>query len=187
MSDTPRILAIVGSLRKESFNAQMARLAQKALDERAQFSVLDYADVPFLNQDEEFPAPEGVRRAREAVAAADLVWFFMPEYNLALPAAPKNLIDWLSRPLVLGDYQTPRPLTGKLYAISAAAGSSSGAHARAALVKLLDFLEAQLVEGADEGYQLTPEAFQTGVWTPSQEDLERLSAQVDRVLAALQG
>jgi NAD(P)H-dependent FMN reductase len=37
---------------------------------------LDYADLPFLNQDIEFPTPEPVRRVREAVKAADGIWFF---------------------------------------------------------------------------------------------------------------
>mgnify|MGYP000859432062 CR=1 FL=1 len=91
------LLAIVGSLREGSFNRQLALAAKAALGEQAEMTLLDYADVPMMNEDIEFPAPEAVRRAREAVKAADGVWFFTPEYNHSLPGVLKNLIDWLSR------------------------------------------------------------------------------------------
>lgn len=50
-----------------------------------------------MNEDIEFPAPEAVKRVREAVKAADGLWFFTPEYNHSYPGVLKNLIDWLSR------------------------------------------------------------------------------------------
>ena len=46
-----KILAIVGSLRKDSFNKQMALAAQKVLAGKAELELLDYTDVPFFNQD----------------------------------------------------------------------------------------------------------------------------------------
>jgi chromate reductase len=60
----PKITAIVGSLRKDSFNRQLAYAAREAVGGRAEFELLDYGDVPFMNQDIEFPAPEAVRRVR---------------------------------------------------------------------------------------------------------------------------
>ncbi|HOO25785.1 MAG TPA: NADPH-dependent FMN reductase [Clostridiales bacterium] len=94
-----KILAIVGSFRKESLNLQLALATKEALGERAEFTVLDFEDVPMMNEDIEFPTPEAVARVREAVKAADGVWFFTPEYNHFLPGLLKNLIDWLSRPI----------------------------------------------------------------------------------------
>ncbi|MBM9834905.1 NAD(P)H-dependent oxidoreductase, partial [Enterococcus faecalis] len=44
-----KVLFIVGSLRKGSFNHQLAELAEKALDGKAQVSYLDYTDVPVFN------------------------------------------------------------------------------------------------------------------------------------------
>ena len=76
-----KILAIVGSLRKDSFNHQLAKLVEAEVGERADFEILDYQDVPFYNQDVEFPAPEAVSRVRELVKEADGIWFFSPEYN----------------------------------------------------------------------------------------------------------
>jgi len=95
--DRVKILAIVGSLRKGSFNRQLALAAKDAVGDEAEFTLLEYADVPMMNQDIEFPAPEAVRRVREAVKAADGIWFFTPEYNHFFPGVLKNLIDWLSR------------------------------------------------------------------------------------------
>ena len=57
-----KVLLIVGSLRKESFNLQLAKLAEEMLKDKAQVSILYYADLPFINQDMEFPAPESVAR-----------------------------------------------------------------------------------------------------------------------------
>ena len=97
-----KIVAIVGSLRKGSYNRQLALAAQKAVGDRAELELLEYADVPLLDQDIEFPTPGPVRRVREQVEAADGAWFFTPEYNHAFPGVLKNLIDWLSRPVSEG-------------------------------------------------------------------------------------
>lgn len=93
------IVAIVGSLRKDSYNRQLALAAKELVGDRAEFTLLDYNDVPMMNEDIEHPAPEAVRRVRELVKAADGIWFFTPEYNHFFPGVLKNLIDWLSRPV----------------------------------------------------------------------------------------
>ena len=51
------ILFIVGSLRKDSFNRQLAKEAENYLAGKAEITYLDYTDVPFVNQDIEYPAP----------------------------------------------------------------------------------------------------------------------------------
>ena len=53
-----KVLFIIGSLRKGSFNRQMAREAEKIIGDRAEVSYLEYSDLPYMNQDIEFPAPE---------------------------------------------------------------------------------------------------------------------------------
>ena len=60
-----KILFIIGSLRRESFNKQLAKEAEQLLLGRATVEYLDYSDVPLMNQDIEFPAPEAVTRVRE--------------------------------------------------------------------------------------------------------------------------
>ena len=99
-----KIVFIIGSGRKNSFNKTLSQVAAKALEGKAEIEVVDVLDVPLLNQDEEFPAPEGVQKVRDAVMAADGVWLFTPEYNYSIPGTVKNMLDWLSRPLT-SDYE----------------------------------------------------------------------------------
>ena len=65
------ILFIIGSLRKGSLNRKLAEEAERMLDGRAKVEYLDYSDVPLMNQDFEFPAPQAVRKAREKVTEAN--------------------------------------------------------------------------------------------------------------------
>ena len=87
-----KILAIVGSLRKESYNRQLALAAKEILGDRVDFTLLEYQDIPLMNQDIEYPAPEAVKRVREEVKSADGIWFFTPEYNHFFPGVLKNLV-----------------------------------------------------------------------------------------------
>ena len=78
-----KILFIIGSLRKESFNRQLALEAEKMIGSQADVTYLDYSDVPIINQDIEFPEPEAVGRLRATVKEADGIWVFTPEYNFS--------------------------------------------------------------------------------------------------------
>ena len=69
-----KILFIIGSLRKESFNRQLALEAEKMIGMQAKVTYLDYSDVPLINQDIEFPEPEAVGRLRATVKEADGIW-----------------------------------------------------------------------------------------------------------------
>ena len=138
-----KILAIVGSFRKNSFNAQLAQLAAESMHGKAELEILDYADVPFYNEDIEFPAPAAVQRVREKVKQADAVWFFLPEYNHSYPGVLKNLLDWLSRPI---SQEEPQVLAGKPATISGVAyGMAGTAVAQELLVSLLFFLKMKLM------------------------------------------
>jgi chromate reductase len=138
-----KILAIAGSLRKNSFNRAVAREAQKIVGDRADFEILDWSDVPFMNEDAEFPAPESVKRVREAVKAADGVWFFTPEYNHSVPGVLKNLIDWLSRPVDAAERQV---LIGKSATVSGVGAGPFGAIlAIEQLAALLNYLDMDVM------------------------------------------
>lgn len=76
-----KVLLVVGSLRKNSFNRQLAQEIEKLINDRAEVSYLSYSDLPYMNQDIEFPAPKEVERVRREVESADGVWFITPEYN----------------------------------------------------------------------------------------------------------
>ena len=141
--DQKRIVAIVGSLRKESYNLQLARKAKEIIGDRADFQIIDYADVPLMNQDIEYPAPDSVRRVRDAVKSADGIWIFTPEYNHSYPGVLKNLIDWLSRPISKEERQV---LSRKPIAISGASPGMGGTvTAQDLLVMLLSMLNANVM------------------------------------------
>ena len=137
------ILAVVGSLRKDSFNKQVALAAKRLIGDRAEFELLDWSDVPLMNQDVEFPAPEALKRVRDAVKAADGVWFFTPEYNHAVPGVLKNLIDWLSRPISEAEDDV---LTGKPATISGIGAGPYGAiRAVDDLAALINYLDMDVM------------------------------------------
>ena len=138
-----KILFIVGSLRKGSFNLQLAQTAEKYLADKAEVKFLDYKDVPLFNQDIEFPAPLAVSSVREAVKNADAIWIFTPEYNHYFPGVLKNLLDWLSRPSGKGEGNV---LNGKPVALSGITPGMSGtAIAQDHLVTLLSFLNMKIM------------------------------------------
>lgn len=143
MMENLKILAIVGSLRKESYNRQLAIMAQKLVNNAAKFELLDFADVPLFNQDIEFPTPDSIRSVREKVKAADGIWFFTPEYNHFFPGVLKNLLDWLSRP---ASDTEPQVLAGKPAAISGISlGMSGTGLAQDHLVTLISFLNMKVM------------------------------------------
>ena len=138
-----KILAVVGSLRKESYNRQLALIAKEILGDRVDFTLLEYQDIPLMNQDIEYPAPDAVSRVRKEVKLADGIWFFTPEYNHFFPGVLKNLIDWLSRPI---SDQEPPVLTGKPAAISGISlGMSGTGIAQDHLVTLISFLNMDVM------------------------------------------
>lgn len=180
-----KILIIVGSLRKNSFNLQLARNVKNILSDKADVEFLDYADVPFMNQDIEYPAPDSVAAARNAVADADGIWIFTPEYNYQIPGVLKNLLDWLSRPVVQGDRSRNSAIKGKAVTISGVAGRSGAAGARKNLYELLQAMSVNVIHGKGTGIVLDGEAFRTDVLNLSQQDILRLSEQAEELIRSI--
>ena len=182
ISTKPHVLFMVGSLRKQSFNRQLAEAAQKILGDRAETSILEWADVPVLNQDEEFPAPESVTRVRETVKAADALWFVTPEYNHSMPGGMKNLIDWLSRPLQDG---SPAVIMKKTAAYSAFSGGSCGRYVLAAVIPTFDFLQLDLVKAPPTSEGFNRQEFETSILQVTDTMQADLSRQADALLKKL--
>ena len=169
-----KILFIIGSLRKESFNRQLALEAEKMIGSQAEVTYLDYSDVPLINQDIEFPEPEAVGRLRATVKEADAIWVFTPEYNFSYPGHVKNLFDWLSRPLVAGDYETPTVINGKKVALTGAGGKMATAKCR-------ELLKADVME-QQTGIVLNLEAWTEGRMILTEEQIASLKAQAEAFL-----
>src|SRR5919204_5882539 len=95
-----RVLAISGSLRRESHNTRLLRVAAGLAPPPVELRLFGgLKDVPPYDEDDDTdPAPEGARRLREAIAEADAILIATPEYNSSLPGQLKNALDWASRP-----------------------------------------------------------------------------------------
>jgi len=92
-----KVVALVGSIRKESYNVKLAAYVKNKYKEQMDVEILNLRDVPFYDQDIENDPPAAVKELREKVAAADAVLWVTPEYNYSIPGVLKNVIDWLSR------------------------------------------------------------------------------------------
>ena len=99
--DTLQILALVGSLRRGSYNRMLydaavgARAGRHDVPPRPTSARLPlYDDDLRLEQD----YPEPARRLRADIAAADGLLIVSPEYNHTVPGVLQNAIDWASRP-----------------------------------------------------------------------------------------
>lgn len=176
-----KILFIIGSLRAKSFNRQLAIMAKEIIGNRAEVSELDYSDLPLLNQDIEQPEPVAVVRIRKAVSEADALWVFTPEYNFSYPSHLKNLLDWLSRPVIPLDYGTPTCINGMRVAISGAGGKAATANCRAKLTELLTFIKADVLT-EQTGIAVPADAWGTDILTLTDEQKAQLSAQADALI-----
>ena len=137
-----RILAVPGSLRRESFTTALLKAAVLLAPIGTVVSLYeDLALVPPFNEDLEMgPAPLAVARFRRAIAAADGLLIATPEYNGSVPGQLKNALDWASRPAKRS------VLEGKLVGTCSASPSPRGAAgAQADLRKVLMRSGAQVV------------------------------------------
>ena len=95
---TYRIAVVVGSLRRDSFNRQLADALAKMAPQGLEFAQVRIDDLPLYNQDDDSQQAEPVRRLKSEIAAAQGVLFVTPEYNRSIPGVLKNAIDNASRP-----------------------------------------------------------------------------------------
>lgn len=92
-----KFVALVGSLRKASFNMQLAKTIQERFKDKFELQIPDLRSLPHFDQDEELNPPEVVRQFKQMIKEADGILIIMPEYNWSVPGVLKNAIDWLSR------------------------------------------------------------------------------------------
>jgi chromate reductase, NAD(P)H dehydrogenase (quinone) len=139
-----RLLAISGSLRRDSHNSALARIAAGLAPAGVEVEVFEgLRDVEPYDQDLDGDfSPPGATAFRAALERADAVVIATPEYNSSIPGQLKNALDWASRPL--GD----SALTGLPVAvIGASTGRFGAVWAQAELRKVLGASGARVVDG----------------------------------------
>lgn len=92
-----KIGLIVGSLREDSYNMQIAKAVKEMLDGDVKAEIIDIKNIPLYNVDLDGDKvhPE-FKRIREEVRNYDAFIFFTPEYNRSFAPAAKNVIDIVS-------------------------------------------------------------------------------------------
>lgn len=143
MSAQPlKFVTLLGSLRKGSFNAMVARTLPKLAPEGVTIEALpSIGDIPLYDTDiqQESGFPATIEEIAEQIRHADGVIIVTPEYNYSVPGGLKNAIDWLSR-------LPEQPLAGKPVLIQTSSmGAIGGARCQYHLRQILVFLDAMVL------------------------------------------
>jgi chromate reductase len=139
-----RVLGISGSLRDDSYNTKLLRIAGELLEAAdMDFTVYDgLKEVPAYDQDDDFqPGPPSVARLREAVAETDAILIATPEYNSSVPGHLKNALDWVSRPIASNPMRNV-----PVAVIGASTGMFGAVWAQAELRKVCAAIGARVLE-----------------------------------------
>jgi chromate reductase len=140
-----RVLAISGSLRRDSYNTRLLRAAEEVAPAGVEVELyhphLLGAIPPYDADVDDLGVPATVTELKHAIASVDAVIVATPEYNSSIPGQLKNALDWVSRPLA------ESPFRGKPTTVVGASASAYGAvWAQADLRKVLGALGARIVE-----------------------------------------
>ncbi|KOC90883.1 NADPH-dependent FMN reductase [Winslowiella iniecta] len=136
-----KLVTLLGSLRKASLNAVVAKNLPALAPDGVEISALgSIGELPHYDADIQASGfPPAVLAMGQAIAEADGVIIVMPEYNYSVPGALKNALDWISR-------LPETPFAGKPVAIQTASpGMIGGARAQYHLRQIMVFLDAQVL------------------------------------------
>jgi len=163
-----KLLAISGSLRKESYNSALLEalsLIAPAHIEICIFKML--GDLPLFNPDREHENIPALLTLKTELQAADGLIIASPEYAHGISGAMKNLLDWL----VSGEEFINKPVA--LFNTSPRAH-----HAQDALREVITTMSGQIVETASISVPLLGTQF-------SAQDIVRQADLVEILLDAL--
>jgi chromate reductase, NAD(P)H dehydrogenase (quinone) len=182
-----RVLAISGSLRRDSNNTALLRALREEAPAGVEIELWDgLKEIPPYDGDDDLvPGPAKVEAFRSLVREADAVFFATPEYNSSIPGALKNALDWASRPLATNAFRN-KPVA----VIGSSAGAFGGVWAAAELRKVLAAMGARVTEvemavghahdKLDEAGELVDDEIRGGL----REALDTLLAEAAPALAA---
>ncbi|HSK71114.1 MAG TPA: NAD(P)H-dependent oxidoreductase [Pyrinomonadaceae bacterium] len=129
MNYKPKILAFAGSLRENSYNKRVVKIAAEgARSAGAEVNYIDLRDypMPIYNADEHAANgfPEAALKFQRLLGAHEGLLISSPEYNASLPGGLKNAIDWASRQS--DEFGQIEVFKGKTAAITTASPGSFG-------------------------------------------------------------
>ncbi|KAF1299185.1 NADPH-dependent FMN reductase [Enterococcus sp. JM4C] len=139
-----KLVGIVGTNSDRSTNRQLLQFIQSHFSQQAEIEICEIKDLPAFNEPEDKTAPAGIQALSDKITQADGVIISTPEYDHAIPAALKSVIEWLS--------YTTRPLIDKpVMIVGASHGSLGSSRAQAHLRQILDApeLKARIMPSAE--------------------------------------
>jgi len=141
-----KVLAIPGSLRRESHNRKLLLNVPALLGADVEFELFeDLKAIPPYDEDDDVElASPAVRRLRAAIADADALLFATPEYNSSIPGQLKNALDWASRPLAESVLRN-KPVA----VVGASTGAFGAVWAQAELRKVLAAAGARVLSASE--------------------------------------
>ena len=93
-----KIAVFIGSLRKDSFNRQLANAIVKLAPPEFSFQQMRIDNLPLYNQDDDGHQADVVLSLKKDIKSAQGLLFVTPEYNRSIPGVLKNALDNASRP-----------------------------------------------------------------------------------------
>lgn len=124
-----KILFFAGSLRKDSYNKKLAKIAFDLAKNNVDATFIDLKDYPMPMYDGDFEAenglPENALKLKEMFIQTHGIFIAAPEYNSSITPLLKNTLDWISRP----SSKDEKPLIAfdeKVFALCAASPGSLG-------------------------------------------------------------
>jgi len=103
MAAQAKILAFAGSLRKDSCNKKLLKIAVSGAENAgAEVHLIDLKNYPLPIYDQDIEDNEGIPdaavRLKQLLRTHDGFMIASPEYNSSISGALKNTIDWTTRP-----------------------------------------------------------------------------------------
>lgn len=93
-----RILALVGSIAKDSINRKLFGFVKELAGDEIAFDFFDVSTLPLFSVDIENSPTPAMSDLKARIAKTDGVLLITPEYNRSVPAPLKNALDCASRP-----------------------------------------------------------------------------------------
>jgi len=135
MTYRKKVIAISGSVRRNSANLRLIRAIDELAKEKFETTVFEgLTELPHFNPDLDTDhPPEAVNDFRKLLKSSDGILICTPEYAMGVPGTLKNALDWT---VSSGEF------SGKPVALITA--STSGLNAHESLLDTLQIIDARI-------------------------------------------
>lgn len=180
-----KYVALMGTTAQHSYNRDLLQFMAHHFSHQATIEVNEITGIPLFNEPDQNDVPASVQQLNDRISQADGVIIGVPEYNHAIPAALKNVIEWLS-------YQL-HPFANKpVMLVGTSLGIQGTCRAQGDLRRILNSpgVDAQVLPGNEYMLSYAGKAFdETGelIDGPSIKFLERCFANFEQFVKTMNG